>query len=280
MARAKGTGGPKTPEGKEAASKNSLKTGTYSVVAVLPNESQKDFDHLLTQITHALKPADFVENSLAHDLAVITWKKLRLEKLEQAYFLKKLNEPITQEEFKSCGLFLSDEYYQIWLEKDESFEGKSKEYSELVKEIEPYLYKKISPKLLQRLSEKYSLLKQNLLHNYQVNIATLDCDPSYEDMAKLISITPDSEVRRYFTGFVFEKCLDHSKGYQWLNKNQEKIEAATQTIKEERLWKLSQVESDSRASDDLRRSFSKALNELRKHQEWRINHRLIDVSKE
>jgi len=280
MARAKGTGGPKTSEGKEAVSKNSLKTGTYSVVAVLPNESQKDFDQLLAQINHDLRPTDFVENSLIHDLAVITWKKLRLDKLEQAYFLKKLNEPITQEEFKSCGLLISDECYQIWLEKDGSFEGKSKEFSELAKEIEPYFYKKISPKLLQRLSEKHSLLKQNLLHNYRINISTLDTDPSYEEMAKLISVTPDSEVRRYFTGLVFEKCLDHMKDYEWLNKNKEKIEAAIQTIKEERLWKLSRVESNSRASDDLRRSFSKALNELRKHQEWRINHRLIDVPKE
>lgn len=280
MARAKGTGGPKTAEGKKITSNNALKTGVYSVVAVLPHENQQDFDQLLAQINYDLKPADFVENSLAHDLAVITWKKLRLEKLEQAYFLKKLNEPITQEEFKSCRLLISDENYQIWLEKDGSCEGKSKEFSELAKEIEPYLYKKISPKLLQRLSEKHSVLKQNLLHNYRVNISTLDSDPSYEDMAKLISITPDSEVRRYFTGLVFEKCLDHSKGYQWLNKNKEKIEAAIQTIKEERLWKLSQVESHSRASDDLRRSFSKALTELRKHQEWRINHRLIDVPKE
>lgn len=65
MARAKGTGGPKTPEGKKAASKNSLKTGTYSAVAVLPNEKQEDFDQLLAQINHDLRPADFVENSLS-----------------------------------------------------------------------------------------------------------------------------------------------------------------------------------------------------------------------
>lgn len=280
MVRPKGTGGPKTIEGKKISAKNSLKHGSYSAVAVLPNENQKDFDQLLAQITHDLKPLDFVENSLIHDLAVITWKKLRLEKLEQAYFLKKLNEPITQNEFKSCGLLISDECYQIWLEKDEPFEGGSKEFGELAKEIEPYFYKKISPKLLQRLSEKYSVLKQNLLHNYRANISTLDSDPSYEDMAKLISVTRDSEVRRYFTGLVFEKCLDHMKHYEWLHKNKEKIEVAIQTIKEERLWKLSQVEGGSRASEDLRRSFSKALAELRKHQEWRINHRLVDVNKE
>jgi len=113
MVRPKGSGGPKTPEGKKASAQNSLKNGTYSVIAVLPNESQQDFDQLLAQINHDLKPADFVENSLVHDLAVITWKKLRLEKLEQAYFLKKLNEPISQQEFKSCGLLISDECYQI-----------------------------------------------------------------------------------------------------------------------------------------------------------------------
>ncbi len=172
------------------------------------------------------------------------------------------------------------ECYQIWLEKDEPFEGKSKEFVELAKEIQPYFYKKISYKLLQGLSEKYSVLKQNLLHNYRANISTLDSDPSYENMAKLISVTPDSEVRRYFTGLVFEKCLDHMKHYEWLNKNKEKMEAAIQAIKEERLWKVSQVESGIRASDDLRRSFSKALNELRKHQEWRMNHCLVDVDKE
>lgn len=280
MVKPKGTGGPKTPEGKKAASKNSLKTGTYSVVAVLPNENQKDFDQLIAQITHDLKPVDFVENSLIHDLAVITWKKLRLEKLEQAYFLKKLNEPITQDEFKSCGLLISDECYQIWLNTEPLSESELKELSELVKEIKPYLYKKISPKLLQQLSEKYPVLERNLLHNYRSNKSILDGDPSYEDIAELVSITSDSGMKRYFTTVVFEKCIDHVNDYTWLHKNKEKIEATIQAIKEERLWNLSQVESSSRASEDLRRSFSKALTELRKHQEWRMNHRLIDVDKE
>lgn len=280
MVRPKGAGGPRTPKGKEASAKNSLKHGSYSVVAVLPNENQDDFDQLLAQITHDLKPVDFVENSLIHDLAVITWMKLRLEKLEQAYLLKKLNEPITQDELKSCGLLMSDERYKIWLDADALSDTELKELGELSKEIKPYLHKKISPKLLQQLSEKYSVLERNLLNNYRSNKSTLDGDPSYEEIAKLVSIRPDSGVKRYFTSVVFEKCIDHVNDYEWLHKNKEKIEAGIQTIKEERLWKLSQLEGGSRASDDLRRSFSKALAELRKHQEWRMNHRLIDVDKE
>jgi hypothetical protein len=267
MVRPKGAGGPKTPKGKEASAKNSLKHGGYSAVAVLPNENQDDFDQLLAQNRHDLKPIDFVEDSLIHDLAVITWKKLRLEKLEQAYWLKKLNELITQEEFKSCGLLMSDERYKIWLDADALSDMELKELGGLSKEIKPYLYKKISPKLLQQLSEKYPVLDRNLLHNYRSNKSILDGDPSYEDISELVSITSDSGMKRYFTTVVFEKCIDHVNDYEWLHKNKEKIEAAIQAIKEERLWKLSQVESGSRASEDLRRSFSKALAELRKHQE-------------
>jgi hypothetical protein len=36
-----------------------------------------------------------METSLVQELATLTWKKLRLEKLEQAVFVKKLNAPIT-----------------------------------------------------------------------------------------------------------------------------------------------------------------------------------------
>lgn len=279
MVRPKEAGGPRTPKGKEASVKNSLKHGSYSVLAVLPNENQDDFNQLLAHVTHDLKPIDFVETALVLDLVVITWKKLRLEKLEHAYFMKKLNEPITQDEFKSCGLLISDERYTIWLDSERLAEQKLKELSALAREIKPYLYKKIAPKLLQQLAEKYDVLESNLLHNYRVSISTLDGDPSYEDLAKLTSITPNTVIKRYFTSLIFEKCIEHVHDYEWLHKYKEKIEAAIQVIKEERLWNLSQVESGSRASEDLRRSFSKALAELRKHQEWRMNHRLIDIDK-
>ena len=57
------------------------------------------------------------------------------------------------------------------------------------------------------------------------------------------------------------------KDYEWPHKNKEKIKTAIQTIKEERLWRLSEVENSVKASEDLKRSFSKTLVELKKHQE-------------
>jgi len=86
--KTKRSGGPKTPEGKLVSSQNSLKTGTYSSLAILPNENQEEFNQLINQFNHDLHPKDIVETSLVREMAIITWKRLRLEKLEQSYFIR------------------------------------------------------------------------------------------------------------------------------------------------------------------------------------------------
>jgi hypothetical protein len=145
MVRPKGAGGPRTPKGKEASAKNSLKHGSYSVVAVLPNENQDDFDQLLAHVTHDLKPIDFVETALVRDLVVITWKKLRLEKLEHAYFMKKLNEPITQDEFKSCDLLISDGCYQFGQRKMSHLKADQRNLASWLKRLNPIFIKRYHP---------------------------------------------------------------------------------------------------------------------------------------
>ncbi len=48
---------------------------------VLPNEDPEEFNQLVEQFKHLFDPAYVIENSLVHELASLTWKKLRLEKL-------------------------------------------------------------------------------------------------------------------------------------------------------------------------------------------------------
>jgi len=61
IAKLKLAGGPQTDEGKKIASRNSLKTGTYSKQIVLPNESQEEFDQLVEQFQRDFYPKDAVE---------------------------------------------------------------------------------------------------------------------------------------------------------------------------------------------------------------------------
>lgn len=97
------SGGPQTDGGKKIASRNALKAGAYSNIAVLPNESQEEFNALVDKLYQDYSPNDVVEKSLLYDFAVLMWKKLRLARLEQSGLLRKLSAPITLEEFRACG---------------------------------------------------------------------------------------------------------------------------------------------------------------------------------
>jgi len=84
LPRRKRSGGPQTEEGKKATSRNALKTGAYSSLIILPGESEDDFRALEEQFISDFSPRDIAEAAMVRNLAVITWKKLRVEKLEHA----------------------------------------------------------------------------------------------------------------------------------------------------------------------------------------------------
>ena len=76
------SGGPKTTEGKLAASRNSLKMGVYSKQEVLPDENLIELLELEQYFIEDFSPQGITESALVHDLTVSAWKKLRLERLE------------------------------------------------------------------------------------------------------------------------------------------------------------------------------------------------------
>ena len=64
----------------------------------------------------------------------------------------------------------------------------------------------------------------------------------------------------------------------WRFEHLEKIQAAIQKARDERLISLMQHDKTSRAREDLSRSFFRTLSELRKHQHWRYQRDAVDVS--
>lgn len=132
MVRGKRTGGPKTQAGKIASSKNALKTGAYSGTVILPGEQEEQFRELESSFVNDFRPADTAEAAMVHDLAVLTWKKLRLDKLEQRVILEKLNRPITIYETNHSKLLsqYSFETYQKYYRDllDEQIESYKKSY--------------------------------------------------------------------------------------------------------------------------------------------------------
>ncbi len=76
--------GPKTPEGKSAAARNSIKHGLSGAFTVLPHEDQDEFDILLACLRDEMAPTDEHESFLVEQMAQSRWRLRRLQRLENA----------------------------------------------------------------------------------------------------------------------------------------------------------------------------------------------------
>ncbi|HYP14959.1 MAG TPA: hypothetical protein VEQ63_13610, partial [Bryobacteraceae bacterium] len=85
--------GPITPEGKQAASLNSLKHGlTARKVFVLSNESEEAFKSLHDMYLTELQPATLIEHEICTEITHASWRIRRLAVIETALFDKAMRE--------------------------------------------------------------------------------------------------------------------------------------------------------------------------------------------
>lgn len=158
LKKSKSSGGPQTDEGKKIASRNSLKTGTYSKLVVLPNESQQEFDQLVEQFQKDFYPKDAVEMVLVHEMAVITWKKLRLEKLEHDYCTLQLSAQITLDEFLSIDQRFTEVMYQFWIDSKGSDAKEVETLSKMVEYVKPHRRRNVNVMQLKHIKEEFKRL--------------------------------------------------------------------------------------------------------------------------
>ena len=92
MNAAKSTG-PKTPEGKAAAARNSTKHGLSGAFTVLSHEDQDEFDILVACLRDEFAPANEHENFLVEQMAQSRWRLARARRLETALFDQMLDSP-------------------------------------------------------------------------------------------------------------------------------------------------------------------------------------------
>ena len=78
--------GPRTPEGKERASRNALKHGLLAREAVIAGEDPEEFELYRDGMLQELSPAGAVETMLAERVVGLSWRLLRAERLQNAAF--------------------------------------------------------------------------------------------------------------------------------------------------------------------------------------------------
>jgi len=274
----KRSGGPKTPEGKKASSQNAIVTGTYSALPVLPGESPDEFNNLLDQFNHDFRPADAIETSIVRNLAVLTWKKLRLETLEQAVFIKNYNMPIKLEDFVDCGLMFNEGRYKFWVEHQTIPSDQIESFKNALKVLRRHVTQNVTLEQLLEIKQKFPFVYLSLENAFQPYAANLDADTLPQAMVDKVFL--DYDLDYFFIPNSFKSLITLYEDALWCTDQHSQIEDAIQKIKQERLLHMMQSEGMRRANDDLSRSFSRTLNEFRKHHEWRMRNRVIDADEE
>jgi hypothetical protein len=277
--RSNRSGGPKTAAGKLAVANNALKTGSYSSRAVLPGESEDDFKQLQDQFVKDFLPKNVAESLIVHQLSSLTWKILRLQKLEDAHVLRALHQPIGESELYRENLKLPYEY--IGLIQDLSpysdhFFAQNQTYLEYLRRFEDgygifkdefYEMPKIYPELYEELVRMAS--------EYTKTDKVVDVEP--QSLISLKYTTPEGGSIA-FVHHAFSVLQKNCEDLVYIHQHLDRIRSAVTNIKEKRLLETLKDQGIMRAHDELQRSFYKALNELRRHQTWRSQ--TIDVKEE
>ena len=275
MAKSSRSGGPKTDQGKLASSRNAIKTGSYSSLIILPGESEEDFRLLEEQFFRDFSPQDVAQATMVRSLAIITWKKLRAEKIEHSGLIQALTLPFTLNDYHKLNLpFGRHQASDIlnWIGKLSDADIKVWEVA--IKLAQQYLE---TPPAVAQLQSLEAL--SPFLYQYYVNgaekVAIADRGLSYWAGAKIKTY---DGVEYGFIGYYSDQFLKDHEVESWVINHLEAFKQGVKEMKEARLLRFLQQKDIQRVHDDLDRAFYRTLNELRNHQKWRRDESAIDVT--
>ena len=206
---------------------------------------------------------------LVREMAVITWKKLRLEKLEHDYCTRQLAAQITLEEFLSIDHRFTEAMYEFWLDSEGISAKKTEILVKMVKFIEPHRRRNVTVTQLKHIKTEFKSLYDSFLDIYGQVKPLSTHEPSLDEIINTKFRVPD-EPEKFLVPFCIDKLLPRYQAGLKCSVYQEKIEEGIIQIRQERLLKMIQLGGVQRASDDLNRAMIRTVNEYRKHHEWRI----------
>jgi hypothetical protein len=266
------SGGPKTPEGKLATSRNAIKTGAYAVQTLLPGESEQEFRELEQLFIDDFAPSGISEAALVHSLVITIWKKLRLEKLESRHIHDLLDRFPRSSEFSTVGF---DDYPQAAIE----WVNRPEEISSLnLEQVQSGYWTLMALKKRHFDEDEMQAFKKDLPAIF-MRLQDLLSDLGVKDLSILGIVGT-----RYHHGAetrpiedMTDKLMEQLQGEIWAIQNQERLLKVRQQIRDKRLVDFLNLNRSQRVSDDLDRAYFKTLDELRKQKEWRRKQEVVDV---
>lgn len=273
----KKSGGSQTEEGKAVASRNSLKTGAYSSIVVLPGEDEADFHELETQFISDFSPQDIAEVAMVSQLAVTVWKKLRLERLEQSAALTALNRSFSEYDFNPYDIQLDSAMIELIPVLDSFTEDYVQAMRDMFFYVARFEVNSVSLDDVKVMALEYPALYLYVIEQGKEEGLIFDKNPTPADVLKQ-SVVYDDGGSVNLIPFVINGTIDYARNVVRVYSRRDEIKAAVKSVKEKRLLVIMELDKPRRVHSDLDRAFYRTLSELRKHQQWRQARNIIDVT--
>lgn len=277
MLKTKRSGGPKTAAGKLASSQNALKNGVYAQALILPGESEQEFEQLHAQLVQDYAPQGAIEASLVYQLAKQIWKKMRLEHMEHSAMLTLYNRPLTESDiihgnFKvgtGC-LWLLNDFNMLtpeliddcskYIDAYRLYEaGKLTLSIEYLSEHMPEVHFLAMERSAEMLGVAEGYITDEVMESWQI--------PDPKDKTNKILL------RNYLFEYLEQKSLQVMRVEFYL----EHCQNAVRSVRQRRLLNFMTDNKSGHAQQDLSREFYKILSELRRQQQWRMEHPRLEV---
>jgi hypothetical protein len=206
---------------------------------------------------------------------VLTWKKLRAQKIEHAGLLRTLT-----------ANFSSSEYYKFNYSTAISDPGRVLTLVDGMSQVEEDEWKlaigfcKIFIQTIPTAQELKALEQASpKLYNYLEAEAVIDNRQDCTLWPTMKVKTSDGTVHPFIKFYCEYFLRDNIDVFNVIS-DIAHLRQIVKEIKEGRLLKFMQESSVQRVHDDLDRAFYRTLSELRKHQHWRQERNTVDVTSE
>ena len=235
---------------------------------VLAGEDAAQFAELEQLLVHDFDPVGVAEAAMVHDLAVLTWKKLRVDRVEHAVMMQTALQPLPEDQIaKSFGPgWLPQAMLRVepWRPvTQEEFD----ETTELLAQANALLAVAQRQYTARTVRRKWPLL-YGALQDWAD-----DCMRDADDLIEG-TVVDGLGLSVALHNIIYSKQI-----VLWLWKHRERVSRAVQQARDSRLLQYMKSADNvtQRAFDDLGRSFYRTLAELRRQQDWRIRRTAISI---
>ena len=273
------SGGPQTAAGRQAVAGNALRTGAYAAQVVLPGEDPAHFQELEQQFLHDFAPADVAQSALVHQLAVITWKKLRLDRIEHSNYLGFIHREYLPLELAPVAHLLPPVGALDWVNALRHHSLAERDAIAAAVQLAITLSAVPAggypPDTLAHIQAQAPLLYQHL----QLQAAEFNQPIPEPEWLTTEVCGNDAQDVIFLTYGCTSFCEVHDDG-RWLLHHREAAEAALRQRQEKRILMAISQGGLNRIHDDLDRGFQRTLGELRRQQNWRRDRATVTVTPE